>query len=361
MSPLPPPYYGSALSSSMSLDILNKEDSFEVHSVKLNYAREMSDVGRFRPQKLVPALKLAGTIKSLLKSFRPDIVYFMPAVSGFALLRDYFLLRTVKRFKHGKLILHIRAPFKETDWTNPVKRFIIKDLLQCDKIILLGHQLVPNLHASIDETNIYILPNALEISLTESEFAKRTGSRGREGYLNLLFLSNLHESKGWYKLLESCTLLKNDGIKFLCHFVGDWPSVSEKLKFSRYVEKNNLYENIIYHGRLLGREKQEKLIEADIFIFPTEYDAFGRVIIEAMEFGLPVIASNVGTIPSIVEDGKTGFILEHNNAGEIYACILKLQDKSLRNAMGLKGREKFLKEFTLDIYKQRFLKILNEN
>jgi glycosyltransferase involved in cell wall biosynthesis len=205
------------------------------------------------------------------------------------------------------------------------------------------------------------LPNALEESLTENEFEIYYRNRGKGSCLNLLFLSNLYESKGWFKLLESCKMLKDDGIRYLCHFVGDWPSVTEKQKFFSYIDKNSLSENIIYHGRLIGKAKQQILMEADVLIFPTEYDAFGRVIIEAMEFGLPVIASSVGTIPSIIEHGKTGFILENINANEIYACILKLQDKTLRTEMGRKGREKFVNEFTFDIYKSRFIKIFNEN
>jgi glycosyltransferase involved in cell wall biosynthesis len=361
VSPLPPPHYGSALSSEMSLDILKKESIFDVRSIKLNYSREMSDVGKLTPGKILGIIVVARKIKNFLRTFKPDLVYFMPAVSGFALLRDYYLLKIVKRFNQGKLILHIRAPFKEGDWANPIKKNLIKDLLKCDKIILLGSELIRNLNALVPEKDIYLLPNALENSLTESEFENILRNRGKKSFLNLLFLSNLHESKGWFKLLESCTLLSNAGIKYICHFVGEWPSAKERLKFFRYIEKNNLHESIVYHGRLLGQEKQNMLIEADILIFPTEYEAFGRVIIEAMEFGLPVISSSAGTIPSIIENGMTGFILENNNANEIFRCILKLQDKELRSEMGRKGREKFTNEFTLKIYKSRFIKIFNEN
>jgi glycosyltransferase involved in cell wall biosynthesis len=361
VSPLPPPHYGSALSSEMSLDILNNENSFEVRSIKLNYSREMSDVGKLTPGKIGGIFNVAGRIKKELRTFKPDLVYFMPAVSGFGLLRDYYLLKIVKRLNHGKLILHLRAPIKDNDWTNPVRSLFIKGLLICDKIILLGSELIPNLNSAVPEKDIYLLPNALVSSITEGDAESIYRSRGNGNYLNLLFLSNLHESKGWFKLLESCRLLNDADIKYLCHFVGDWPSTNEKLKFFRYVEKNNLYDNVVYHGRLLGREKQNMLREADILIFPTEYEAFGRVIIEAMEFGLPVIASNAGTIPSIIDNGITGFVLENNNANEIFQCILKLQDKTLRTEMGRKGREKFINEFTIGIYKDRFVKIFKEN
>jgi glycosyltransferase involved in cell wall biosynthesis len=80
-----------------------------------------------------------------------------------------------------------------------------------------------------------------------------------------------------------------------------------------------------------------------------------------MEYGLPVISSNVGTIPSIIEHGETGFILERNNSNDIFENILKLQDKNYRNDMGRKGRDRFLKGFTLDIYKNKFVKIFTQN
>jgi glycosyltransferase involved in cell wall biosynthesis len=361
LSPLPPPLYGSAMSSEMCLDILKSDKRFDVQNVKLNYSGAMSDVGKLTLSKLYGIIIVIRQIRHLIKNFNPEIIYFMPALSGFALLRDYLFLRIIKTFNRRKLILHIRTQIKREDFGNPLKKIIFKGLLQCDKVIVLGPELVENLNGEVTRNKIFILPNAIPNTLSNKEFEKINNRKNKNTDLNLLFLSNLEESKGCFKLLEVCKLLYDAGEKYTCHFVGDWRSDNERQRFFRYIEKYNLSGNIIYHGRLISKEKKEMLTSADILIFPTENDACPRVIIEAMEFGLPVISTRVGTIPSLIEHGKTGFILEKNQATEIFDYVIKLQDKNFRNEIGFNGRKRFLEKFTLDLYKNKFIGIINED
>jgi len=357
ISPLPPPFYGSAMSSEMCLDILKRDNNFDVLNIKLNYSKEMSDVGKISFNKLEGIFQVRKQIRHLIKNFKPEFIYFVPAVLGYGLIRDWFFLRVIKTSNRGKLLLHIRGQFKRGGWASPFKDILIRDLLRCDKVIVLGPELIANLDKTVSEKNIYILPNAIEKSLSDSEYENICSKKNVNRDLNLLFLSNIEKSKGWYKLLETCKLLYDANIKYTCHFVGDWRSIRERHRFYQYIYTNNLVDNIIYHGRLIGKEKNKMLAMADILIFPTINEACPRVIIEAMEYGLPVISNNVGTIPSIIEHGKTGFILQRNQADEIFSYILKLQDKNFRNAMGLKGRESFLGKFTLDKYRSKFTSI----
>ena len=102
-----------------------------------------------------------------------------------------------------------------------------------------------------------------------------------------------------------------------------------------------------------GKEKDKLFASSDIFIFPSyfKYEVFGTVNIEAMRWGLPVITSNEGAISEIVEDGVQGFIVDPKNHFEIAEKILILIDNpTLRRQMGLKGREKYELEYTLEAY-----------
>ncbi len=360
ISTLTPPNYGASLSSEMCLKILKDDSRFKVENIKLNYSAEMSDVGKVNFNKIYGLFQVRYQIRRSLKQFEPDLIYFVPAVAKFGLVRDYLFLRIIKILKKGKLILHVRAQFKEEDWDNPIKNYIIRHLLECDKVIVLGQELVENLNNTVLFENIRILPNAIPKTLSDTEFRKILEQRTLNSNLHLLFLSNMHEAKGWFKVLETCKLLKESEIEFTCHFVGEWTSKSDTQKFYDYVENNNLLRNIVFHGQLLDKEKNNMLAIADILIFPTEWDACPRVIIEAMEFGLNIIANNEGTIPSLVKHGETGYILQRNVAVEIFEYILILLDSSIRNTMGIKGRQRFLENFTLNTYKNRFIEILNE-
>lgn len=78
-----------------------------------------------------------------------------------------------------------------------------------------------------------------------------------------------------------------------------------------------------------------------------------------MQQGLPCISTNEGGIASIIDDGKTGFLVEKLNPVQLADKIeVLLKDKKLRTDMGRAGKEKFEQEFTLSKFEERMLEIL---
>lgn len=112
----------------------------------------------------------------------------------------------------------------------------------------------------------------------------------------------------------------------------------------------------------------KKLLKSKVFenppvlpLFPTFYhnECFSLVLLEAMEHGLPCISTTEGGIPGIVDDGKTGFLVpKHDVAALADKIQLLLNDSVLRSNMGKAGREKFEKEFTLEVFEKRMTWIL---
>ena len=110
-----------------------------------------------------------------------------------------------------------------------------------------------------------------------------------------------------------------------------------------------------YLGPLYGEDKYKALMESDIFVFPTFYkvETFGGVVIEAMQCKLPVICTDVSSLPLIVEDKKTGFIVSKNSPNQIAKKILLLlKNESLKNNMGINGYKKYLKFYTFKEYEK---------
>jgi len=92
------------------------------------------------------------------------------------------------------------------------------------------------------------------------------------------------------------------------------------------------------------RKTKEMLPLFDIFAMPSRQEGLGLSIMEAQATGLPVVASRVGGIPSLVEDGKTGILVESENPRVLAEAIVKLlKDKDLLGAIGVAGR-KFIQE-----------------
>jgi len=129
-----------------------------------------------------------------------------------------------------------------------------------------------------------------------------------------------------------------------------------KLSLLTTDQKYNFRRASLFLGRLINKAKNNILAKTDILIFPTEYklETFGRVIIEAMEYGIPVIANNIATIPSIIDHGVSGFVLSKNTPKEILNYILEMNDKYRRSQMSKMARKFFLEKYTLEKYAQNY-------
>ncbi len=103
----------------------------------------------------------------------------------------------------------------------------------------------------------------------------------------------------------------------------------------------NLSNNVTFHG-LISHEEVVKFYQAaDVFVLPTYSEAFNLDIIEAMACELPVVTTRAGGNPEIVEDGKTGFLVEVGDSSALANAVIKLlSNEDLRKKMGKNGRKR---------------------
>ena len=103
------------------------------------------------------------------------------------------------------------------------------------------------------------------------------------------------------------------------------------------------------------------LKDCDIFVLSSDWEGFGNVLVEAMSAGKPIVATRVGGVPEVVEDGVTGFLVPPRDADVFASAILKLvREKRLREEMGRKGREKAVKEFDISIVTREYERLYKE-
>lgn len=115
-----------------------------------------------------------------------------------------------------------------------------------------------------------------------------------------------------------------------------------------------------FHGKKYNEEKKHSK-NADIFIFPTLNEAFGFVLLEAMEHALPCIATDEGGISDIVDEGENGFIVSKRNANILADKIeYLLIHPEERMRMGKNGYRKFYDKFTLRKFEELMSDILND-
>lgn len=163
----------------------------------------------------------------------------------------------------------------------------------------------------------------------------------------ILFVGRLHPTKGAHVLLDALRILNERGVRAKCRIVGS--AYSGDSKSTPYVEQISLNcsENVEFRGHCAANELAVEYRTADVLCCPSIcQEAFGKVNVEAMACGLPVVASSVGGIPEIAAHG--GVRLVHAGNAEEMADALQeiLTNPQLRAKLSREARASFEKHFT---------------
>jgi len=169
-----------------------------------------------------------------------------------------------------------------------------------------------------------------------------TPQRGR-----ILFVGSVRLLKGSHYLAEAARLLKRRGVDCEVRVVG---SVPPNLMY------HPAFDGPVYVGPVPRSQIQQEFQAADVFVFPTLCDSFGLVQLEAIAFGVPVIATpHCG---SVVRDGVEGFIVPVRNATAIADRVEQLvSDRPLRDRLSHNARQRAA-QFTWTHYGDRLLTAL---
>lgn len=107
-------------------------------------------------------------------------------------------------------------------------------------------------------------------------------------------------------------------------------------------------------GDFSEEEKAQLIAACDIFVLPSGYESFGIAFVEAWACGKPVIGARIGAIPSVIDEGCDGLLVNYGDAGDLARAILELlADPARRLHMGQAGQSKVLQNYTWEIVADR--------
>lgn len=179
--------------------------------------------------------------------------------------------------------------------------------------------------------NIQVIYNSAD-EILNSRISKET----KREQLNITFLGAIEKNKGIFDIIEclnrNYTYFKTK--KTHIHICG----VGNSKELTNMIEKYNLLNLITYHGWVNKENKNLLLANTDIYLQPSYFESLGIAIIEAMNYSIPIIASDTGGIPELVEHNNNGLLIEPGNINELFNALKKLiEDSELRTSMGKKA------------------------
>ena len=355
--PLPPPVHGSNLINQQVANCNRLYKPYQVKIIPLHYITNINEIGTINPTKLFRFVKYLITVTYNMAIFRPEVIYFVPALTGVSFLRDCFFALLFKYFKIH-VVYHLHGKGIRNKLKSPLFFRLYSWFFKNATIIQLSKLLHYDIKDVVSNKQCKFLPNGIDpgslIHIPVRKFNNKPV---------ILFFSNLMLSKGPIVLLQACRFLANKGFEFKTIFAGNPSRSVTREFFLKTIKRMNLQNYVKYLGPLYKEEKYNVFRESDIFVFPTfyKYEAFPLVLLEAMAASLPVISTSEGAIPEIVDDGITGFIVEKQNPAQLAEKIEYLiTHPELARKMGQAGRLKFERQYTIEIFYQNLLQLFNE-
>ncbi|MBC7919454.1 MAG: glycosyltransferase family 4 protein [Ferruginibacter sp.] len=346
----PPPYGGQAI---MIENLLRANfQQVQFFHVRMAFSTDMDEIGKFKLAKVLILFKTIGQI--IYHRFRHHIrvVYYPPAgPDRVPMYRDILVLGCT-RWLFRKTVFHFHAGGISELYPGvsaPLRYFYRRAYFHPDASIRIS-EYNPEDGKAFGSKRNYVVPNGVEDYWPRFQHRAR-GNPDRRA--NLLYVGVVRESKGILVLLESCRLLKEKDRAFTLTVVGKFESPDFEQLVRRRVAEYGLQACVSFAGVHTGEQKFNHYFNADIFCFPSyfESETFGLVLLEAMQFHLPTVATRWRGIPSVVEDGKSGFLVPVQDARAMADQLaLLIDDPARRREMGRYGRELYCKRFTLTAF-----------
>lgn len=264
-----------------------------------------------------------------LRCCSPEIkIAHIHSASNNSFKRKSFFIHIAK-FMNKKVVLHVHGGgFKEYLENN--EKYVSKVLLKVDTLVVLSHTWQSYFKILYPHLKIKIVPNIVEEPISISTRNKA------DGCIKAIFLGLICEEKGIFDLMDVISKYK-DYLKGKFNLYIGGNGDSERL--CNEIVEYGIQDIVSYEGWIGKEEKARLLSISDVFVLPSYVEGVPISILEAMSYELPIISTNVGGIPEIVDNNINGYLFQPGNKEQLFNCINAfVENKEIKQSM---GRESF--------------------
>lgn len=285
--------------------------------------------------------KICFTLKSYIKYIKyiksNDIVHIHMAERGSFYRKSIFIL--TGKLLNRKIIVHFHGAefdkFYNEECNNLKRKYINYILNKADINIALGEEW-KNKIEKYSDTEVIVLNNAV--------YTQDCNAYSNENkYITML--GRLEERKGTFDLIDIAdNLIEFDNkLKIILAGDGNLQRVKESIANKKYKD------NIILLGWIDKVKREEVLKKSLIFTLPSYNEGMPMAILEAMSYGIPVVVTDVGGIPSVVINKENGYLITPGDKENLKLSILDLlKNRDERERISNNNYEKIIKHFNLN-------------
>jgi len=266
-------------------------------------------------QKFFHMLRAFGRALALCGSRQIDVMHAhvgdFPSIYRKMLVTwPFFAFARCQRILH----MHGAAFLSEYERQPAMGRWLVRRFIgKFDLVIALSEQWRSDLQARFAISRILVLPNAVEVP---PETPQRDLSVPRV----FLFLGLIGARKGVFDLLQAASDLAAVDIAFTLRIGGS----GDTERLHTVVEHRDLTGIVTYLGWIEGAARDAIMRTSHVLVLPSYAEGAPMAVIEAMASGMPIIATRVGAIPELVEDGTSGLLIEPGDIAALAAAMERL-------------------------------------
>jgi glycogen synthase len=204
----------------------------------------------------------------------------------------------------------------------------------------------------VEENHLYVIPPSVNPSLFEGPFEDPFAGVGKP---RVLFVGRLAPQTGVSTLVAAADLLEDPSAQVL--LVGDGP---ERPKLEREAKRIRVGYRLRFEGFVAHERLPAALAHADLLVLPSLYEELGTVLLEAMQVGLPIVASGTGGIPDVIEDGINGMLVPPGEPEALaHAINHLLADRDFARRLS-EGAQERAKDYDWEVLAERVLRVYQD-
>ena len=228
------------------------------------------------------------------------------------------------------------------------------------KVIAISNFIKKHLinYHQIPEDRITVIYHGVNLDEFNPQRKEESGSSIRKKYslspddTVLLFVGNEFKRKGLKFVFEAMKILNNSNLKLLVAGNGEIKA------FKALANELGILNNIIFTGYC--SDISMLFAASDIFVFPSTFDAFGLVVLEAMASGIPAIVSGSTGASEIIDSGSDGFVVDYNDSKMLSDIIKKLiENREFMTIIGKSARKK-AEKYSWDLVAKKTLEVFED-